>query len=178
MLFLAVTLVLVAAIALANAAFTLKLVRELRDLDDRFTKATGGAGGRVYPVGRPVEEFSAVTVDGEPVSRDALSGWTLVGFVSPGCPPCHKRLPEFLAAARVVGRERTLAVVAGEESSQGLVEQLAPAARVVTAHPGDGVVEAFGVEGFPTFVLVDPAGTVALAGHAEDLVATLSTASA
>jgi hypothetical protein len=167
-------------VGLLNLVILLVLGRRLAFVNERLAKVLGGPGaGAMRPVGLPVGEFTTSTVDGEPVDRDALRGWTLVAALSPDCVPCHERLPEFLTACHEMpgGRGQVLAIIAtdptdpdgGLRSAGPLVEQLRPVARVVV-ESGDGPVgQAFAVIGYPSFALVDPEGVIAFGGHHIDM---------
>jgi len=120
------------------------------------------------PVGTRVAPFAASTVEGAAWSRESLTGDTLVGFFSPGCPACEDLLPEFVtyAASFPGGADRVVAVVeALPEDAGRYVALLEPVARVVTDPPGRAVVApAFGVRAFPGVVIVDATGRVTAGG--------------
>ncbi len=160
MTYLAAALVLVGLLAAVNLLFTVGVIRRLREQTRELADLRGGriAGGDVaITVGSPVAAFSAVGVDGRPVTLAGLGDRPLVGFFSMSCSACHERLPAFLAfaAARRGGRDRLLAVVAGPAGeSADLVRQLEPVATVVTEPEEGPIQQAFEVTGFPAFVLV------------------------
>lgn len=160
-------LVLVGAVALLNLLLTVGVIRRLRQHTEQLSTA-GGFGGPAPAVmleaGARAEDFAATTTDGEPVSRELLSGQTLVGVFTPGCGACEERLPEFLdrATAFPGGRSQVLAVVAGEaEAVRPYRDKLAPVARVVVEPPMNGTLTtALKVQGFPAFGLIAADGTV------------------
>lgn len=160
------------ALTLLNLLLTYGVIRRLRE-HTRLLAGIGSAAPMLAP-GSTVGDFAATTLDGELVSRDALSGQTLVGFFSPGCPACTERLPDFVARAATPahGRARTLAVIAGgDESYAAQREQLAAVARVVVEPERSGPVgRAFGVSAYPVFALVDPAGEVLASGYTLDSI--------
>ncbi|GAA0900336.1 hypothetical protein GCM10009557_76450 [Virgisporangium ochraceum] len=95
---------------------------------------------------------------------------TLVGFFSPGCGPCHERLPEFVARARRAPAGRTVAVVDGDGgsaddmSADDMVAALGDAVSTVVEPPGGELSTAFGVRGFPAFALVGDGGRIEASG--------------
>jgi thiol-disulfide isomerase/thioredoxin len=162
----AAVVAVVGIIGLFNLVLCLGIIRRLREhtaiLDSRF-----GAGSGTTPMhaaGATVGDFDAVTVDGAAISRSMLTGTTLVGLFSPGCAPCQERLPQFVEQA---GRHRgaVLAVVAGPaEDATAYIEALRPVARVVREDDHGPVATALGVEGFPSFALLDAGGVVLASG--------------
>jgi thiol-disulfide isomerase/thioredoxin len=119
-------------------------------------------------VGTRVDDFAVSTVDGTAWSRESLTGDTLVGFFSPGCPACEDLLPEFVAYAERFpgGADQVVAVVeALPEDAGRYVSRLSPVARVVTDPPSRAVVApAFAVRAFPGVVMVDATGLITAGG--------------
>jgi thiol-disulfide isomerase/thioredoxin len=171
--YLLAAVVLLGTMTGVNLLLLLGVIRRLRTHTAMLAAGSGGpaAGTDLLPAGERIARFEAVAVDGEPVGRDTLTGDTLVGFMKPACGPCEERMPEFLrlAAATPGGRERVLAVVAGTaEEAAPLLAQLSPVARVVVELFDGPVTRAFGVHGYPTYYLVDGAGTVRSGGYRPD----------
>jgi hypothetical protein len=183
--FLIALVVLVGTVAVLNLLLTVGVIRRLRDHSEKLANLHGfgePAPPMMIGAGERVGDFAATTSDGEPVSRELLSGQTLVGVLSPDCSACKERLPEFIAHARVYpgGRGQVLAVVAGEpEQIQPYRDQLAPVARVVIEPPMDGPIStALKVQGFPTFAVLDSTGTVVGGGSDLDQLPVVSPAAA
>ncbi|MFH9009632.1 hypothetical protein ACH4E5_41220 [Streptomyces afghaniensis] len=108
--------VLVGILCAVDLLLTIGVIKKLREYGPA---GPAGAPGRGMAPLRPGEElpaFTAVAVDGAPVSRSWLPGGALLAFLSPNCEPCRAKLPELVAyaAAEPGGRDRTLAVVVGE----------------------------------------------------------------
>jgi hypothetical protein len=161
-------LALLAAACVLNTVLVVLVLRQLRQQSALLRVSIEGVANPepiMKVAGGRVDAFTAVTVDGEPVSADQLDGDTLVGFLSPGCPACAESLPGFLARAEEIGgRERTLAVVLGLGSAADtLCERIAPVARVVNEPERGPVSRAFGVDGFPAFALLS--GHTVVASH-------------
>jgi hypothetical protein len=159
--------VLVGVLSVLNLLLTFGVIRRLREHGQLIADAGIGDGGRgapTLPVGQRVAEFSGTTTDGIPVSRDLLSGHTLVAFLMTGCEPCQRRLPELVETARAWpgGRDDTLVVVVGEgDAAAEYVDQVAPVTRVVLEPRGSGeITAALSVQGYPQFGVVDSSGTV------------------
>ncbi len=178
--FLATAVLLLAVVVLVQLWVTLNQSRVLVQLQAAIGRlearlaeipAPPAAMG-MHPVGLPVGEFDATTLDGETLTRDDLSGWTLVAAVSPDCPPCQERLPELLSAAAVVpgGRDQVLVVVVDDGTvPPALAAQLQEVARVVPARAESSVFGALGLQYVPTFQWVSPDRVVEFAGPSVDL---------
>lgn len=159
--YLAVAVALVGLLAAVNLLLTVGVVRRLREqtaeLAELRARAPMGGGETSLPVGATVAPFEAATVDARAVSLASFGVRPLVGFFSPSCKPCRERLPGFVthAAGRPGGRDTVLAVVAGTpEAAADYVEQLRAVATVVVEPDQGPVQKAFGVTGFPSFLLV------------------------
>jgi hypothetical protein len=174
MAFLVVAVVVVGLLGLVNLLFAFGVVRRLREhtelLDKLSNRPAGGdAGPIMLPAGETVGEFETTTIDGERVTRDDLTGSTLVAVFSPGCSACEAQMGKFVefAAAHPGGRDKTLAVVVGPEAeSASYVERLEASARVIredreagAGAGGEGsgapLSKALAVRGFPSFALID-----------------------
>jgi hypothetical protein len=165
MSYLAVALVLVAALALGNLALTLAVLSRLRTQPG--PGATPDPGHRILlGPGESPAEFRETDLTGEPLDRTVLAG-ALVGFFSPACEPCRERMPEFVAHARALGlaADRVLAVLVGDWADvAALATELADAARVAVEPPDGPLQRAFDVRGLPAICLLDDAGTVVASG--------------
>jgi thiol-disulfide isomerase/thioredoxin len=156
---------LVGALTLLNLVLTLGVIRRLREHTALLSNRPEHPE-LMRPAGAQADEFAATTTDGEPVSRDLLTGRTLVAHLSTTCAPCRERLPEFLAVAAEFdgGRSQVLAVVSrsgdGDAVAAEYVERLAPVARVVVEFGRGPVATAFGVSGFPSFAVVEDRGRI------------------
>ncbi|MEV0272530.1 TlpA disulfide reductase family protein [Hamadaea sp. NPDC050747] len=163
--------VLVGVVAGLNLLLTVGVIRRLKLHTSQLAnlpKMDGSNESLMIAEGERIGEFETVTSDGEAVSRDSLSGQTLVGVLSPSCSACEERLPEFVETAKAFpgGRGQVLAVIAGQpDEVAGYLQKLAPVARVVVEPPIDGPLgSALKVQGFPTFALLDGEGTVVAGG--------------
>jgi len=169
MILLSVAVALVAVLCLVDLVLTLGVVRRLRDHSDRLTTLSnfGGDEQTIREAGGVVDPFTATSVTGSEVSLGDLAEPTLVGFFSPDCPACEEKLPMFLSYAKGFpgGKERTLAIVAGEAGGVKYRAALSEVAGAVVVEKELGPVQkAFGTRGFPAFaVVVD--GVIAQATH-------------
>ncbi|HEX5596094.1 MAG TPA: TlpA disulfide reductase family protein [Micromonosporaceae bacterium] len=162
MAYLAAATVLVGLVATVNLLFTFGVVRRLREHTAELAALRSGGGAAdsdvTYPVGMPVGQFDVSSVEGRAITSTTLGNRPLVGFFSPHCAPCKEQLPAFIEHARTRpgGRDAVLAVVVGtNEETAEVVEQLRPVATVVVELDQGPTQRAFGVTGFPAFVLVD-----------------------
>lgn len=164
--------VLVAA-TLLNLVLTVGVIRRLRDHTEQLASMPGPDGlpagfdlpaRSMVPAGERVADFTATTTEGETISRDGLSGQTLVAFLSPDCPGCLDQVPHLAeyAAGFPGGRERVLAVLGGtDEDIEPMRARLSPVSRIVIEPWGAGAIaEAFDMKLWPAFGLVDHDGTV------------------
>ncbi len=165
MTLLSVAVALVAVLCLADLVLTLGVVRRLRDHSKRL-ELRRGFQSDVDTIGKPgemVDSFTATSMTGAPVSTSDLVEPTLVGFFSPDCPACEEKLPAFLSYARAFPG-RKLAVIAGENGGLKYRTALSELAEVVVEQERGPVQKAFGVSGFPAFVVVVD-GVLAQATH-------------
>lgn len=162
MSYLAAVSVLACVLGALNLVLVMGVIKRLREMTQ--PTATERPQVTIRPGEKP-EPFTAEAVDGEVIDAGGLTN-TLVGFLSPDCPACHERLPQFLAYARAVGgRERTLAVLIGAPSElDELAAQVRPVARVVMEPSFGPVATAFSATGYPAVVLLDGAGVVSHSG--------------
>ncbi|SEL42906.1 TlpA family protein disulfide reductase [Nonomuraea pusilla] len=186
MAYLTAALILVGLLALINLVFTFGVVRRLREHTAELAALRGsgvtGVGGTdvALPAGATVGAFETAEVGGRPVSLAAMGERPLVGFFSPHCAPCKERLPLFAehAASRPGGAGEVLAVVVGTpEETSDVVAQLLPVATVVVEPDQGPVQRAFGVSGFPAFVLLED-GVVGASGFDFEPVASRDAAAA
>jgi thiol-disulfide isomerase/thioredoxin len=152
----------IGAVAVVNLVLTMGVLRRLRE--QALSPAPGSAvhhEQRLPAVGAAVTDFHTVDVDGRDLSLHDLTGPAVVGFFTPGCPPCEALLPEFVAAAAEPGRQAIAVIVVdpGEDESD-YRRRLAPAARTVVENPHGVVQRAFGADVFPTIAVLDAEHTI------------------
>lgn len=175
MTYLWAVIALVGALAVLNLLITLALVRRLREHEARRAGA-GEANDfetvRLRP-GDRIGEFKTTDVDGRSVSDTSMVGRTLVAFFSPACEACVEKVPAFAerAAERVGGRDKVITVVLGDgPDSEQLVDQLHAGTRAVV-EPYDGPISrAFGVIGFPAYLIVEKSHVIAASADVGGLV--------
>jgi hypothetical protein len=164
MWFLAAAVAVFAALSTLNLILTLGVVRRLREQSELIA-ATGTESVRpMLDIGQLPAEFATTTVDGETLTRDALTGATLVAFLSPYCDACEEQVPGFLERATAMpgGRDNVLAVVVGRgEEPQAYAQRFRSVARVVVEPASGPVSSAFEPGGFPAFGLLGPDGRIA-----------------
>jgi hypothetical protein len=175
--YLIAAVVLVGLLCSVDLVLTLGVIRRLR----HHTDLLAGQSDREPPGsdevvlltdGERPADFTAVTTDGEAVSLQSLHGETLVGFFSPQCSACKERVPEFLehTGTPQPGSNRALAVVVGDGAdADDLAQTLSITARVVRQQPGDPLLKAFKVQGFPALCVLDD-GTIRAVGTSFDQI--------
>ncbi|MEV4759316.1 TlpA disulfide reductase family protein [Micromonospora sp. NPDC049559] len=157
--FLTAAVVVVGLLCALDLILTLGVIKRLREHSELLSKRDQPALRPALPVGGEVGEFATSTVDGEPLTRDALRDTTLVAFFSPTCAPCREKLPKFVEFAKSVpgGRSRVVAGVVGKiAEADDLVRELRPVAQVVVETYDGELSAAFKTKMFPTVLLVEP----------------------
>jgi peroxiredoxin len=166
----------VTVLSVVNLALMFAVIRRVREHGERLAKLPRMRPMlQRLPAGTKVPEFTTVTVTGESRSLADMAGSrSLVGFFSPGCPPCHDQLPEFTKFAKTLpgGASHVLAVVTGaEKPAMEFAARLDGDASVVVEHPKGPVATAFSVEGMPSFYLVGADGRIEASGMAMEMIA-------
>lgn len=168
--------VLALAVCLLDLVLTLGVIRRLRQHTELISTMSGqvaylSSGRRPHAIlaeGETAGPFEAVATTGEPVSRDGLPDWTLVGAFTPHCSACEEKLPAFVDHAKTYpgGRDQVIAVVVGSESeAETYRKQLEPVARVIIEPPMTGAVGmALALTSFPAFGVLDQSATVVSSG--------------
>jgi thiol-disulfide isomerase/thioredoxin len=147
MTLLATTVALTFTLSVLNLLLTYGIIRRMR--------MPGAEQG--WPVaGEVIEEFEAVTTRGEPLSRAWLTGTSIVGFFSPGCPPCETGFPVFVQGLGSTS-DRAVAVIVtndGREAGDMLALAGGRVNTVVEAHDGP-MSTAFGVTSMPVVITLE-----------------------
>ncbi|MEV6963802.1 TlpA disulfide reductase family protein [Hamadaea sp. NPDC051192] len=160
MTLLAVAVVITAVLCVFSLLLNFGVIRRLREHTEMLTKLTSQSGSSavMHPAGTALPALTATTADGEQVAVGREGRSTLIGFFTPSCPACAERLPEFaaLAARMPGGADQVVAVAVGDlAETADLRAKLTGVARVV-AEPDRGPLgQAFGVEGYPAFAMLD-----------------------
>ncbi|MBB4905958.1 TlpA family protein disulfide reductase [Actinophytocola algeriensis] len=161
--FLTAVVTVVGIVCVLNLLLLLGVIRRLKEHDQAIAKIPHGSmasapADSMRAPGSEVDEFTAVSTDGVPVTRDALAEETMVGFFSVSCAPCAENAPKFAAHAAGVpgGKDSVLAVVVadGDDDPSEMVRTLSDGARVVVEGYDGPVATAFGVTAFPTYAVV------------------------
>jgi hypothetical protein len=150
-------------LTLLNVVVLLGVVRRIRDHEARLSALASGVPVVTMPVGHRVGEFTATAVTGQAVTRAAVAGPTLVGFLAPKCDACHERLDDFRRAAAGHSGTALAVVVRDGGDTDALVAELDGTMTVVVEDLGGPVSRAFEVQGFPAFAAVAD-GTIRASG--------------
>jgi thiol-disulfide isomerase/thioredoxin len=161
--------VLALAVCLLDLVFTLGVIRRLREHTELISNLPSMPQlHAMLAEGEFTGPFEAVASTGEPVTRDRLSGRTLVAAFTPHCHACEEKMPAFVDFAKAFpgGRDQVIAVVAGVgNEADAYRELLEPVARVVVEPPMTGEIgTALAVTGFPVFAVLDESGKVISGG--------------
>lgn len=162
-----VAVLLLTVLTVFNLVVVLGVVRRLRSYETRLGDLAEPPPVSTATLGEPVADFTASTQDGRVVDRASLTGRTLIGFFSPDCPACHERLGDFQAAAARHAGDVLAVVVDDGGDATPVVGALngTGGVTVVIEEPDGPVTRAFGVRGFPAFVLVRDGGVVESVGY-------------
>lgn len=161
--FLTALVAVVGIIGVLNLLLMFGVIRRLKEYDQAIAKIPYGAmqsapADSMRAPGSEIDEFTAVSTDGVPVTKEALNAETLVGFFSVGCAPCIESAPKFAAHAAGVpgGKDSVLTIVVadGDDDPSELVGILGDGARVVVEGYDGPIATAFGVTAFPTYGVV------------------------
>lgn len=152
---LAVAVGLLAVLTALNLFILLGVVRRLRTLG----AAEAAPPAEVLPpVGRRVEPFTVTTLAGDTFAdTDLAHGSSLVVMLSPGCSPCKDTAAK-LASLRDKLPARTTVLIRTELDEPELAAMLTTLTgfgAVATFSGADGVEQAFGGRGYPTWIRVD-----------------------
>ncbi|NUT53326.1 MAG: TlpA family protein disulfide reductase [Saccharothrix sp.] len=157
MLFLITALVVVGVVALLDLVLTIGVVKRLREHTELLSARENPSPA--LRAGEAVGEFETSAVDGGRVSRELVTGETVVAFFSPTCRPCKEKMPQFVRYANAVpgGRDRVLAVVVGDEDAAAeFVSELSPVAQVVVENHEGAMSSAFKARAYPTVLMIGP----------------------
>jgi peroxiredoxin len=167
--YLTAAVALVGVVAISALLLVIALARRIRELGTSTGNLQHGKTPAVsdLPPGSRPAHFGAATMSGGTVSLGALSGRrALVGFFFAGCIPCNRQLPGFVELAKTIpgGPGQVVAVVSGQpDKAAEYAARLAGAASVVLESPraDEGTIaHAFSVSTWPSYYLLDSAGTV------------------
>jgi hypothetical protein len=169
MAILSAAIVVVGLLCLTDLLLTFGVIRRLREHTERLANSSGmdlHAPVSDLAIGETVAPFTAPSVSGEPLSGPA--GLRMVAFFSAGCSACPERVPAFVDYVRAnqITRDSIIAVVISSRPEPvSYQEDIAAVAPVLVEPLDGGLADAFKVRGFPTFFLLDGAGSVSAYSH-------------
>jgi hypothetical protein len=174
-------IIAVGALCLLDLLMTFGVIRRLREhsalLRDRQNRLADRPVITLSP-GQIPAPFTAATTDGSALAGPA--GLRLVGFFSSSCSACPERVPPFTdyVRANAIGRSEVLAVLLTHDRTTPppYLDELAQVAQVSMQPDDSQVVDAFRVDGFPAFCLLDADGAVMASGFDPATLPVLSVA--
>jgi thiol-disulfide isomerase/thioredoxin len=164
--YLVAAVVIVGAVATLNLILTTAIVRRMRVYErDRPSRSPLEMLGGLLP-GAPLPTFTGTPVAGGALTDGDLRGRpAAVAFLSTDCPGCVEHAPQFAAAARATlarGGRAVAVIIEGTEPVDALTAAVGPATAVYEPmQPAGPMTRAFDVKSFPTFFVIDEAGTIA-----------------
>jgi len=119
--------------------------------------------------GEPAPDFTAKTLDGEPVTLVSYAGRAVVFvFISPSCEPCREYVPSYNAlgpVARQAERELVLVSVASRTETREFVEAFNIALPVIVAPQEESsFMKDYKFVETPTYCAIDAQGAVQSSG--------------
>ena len=167
MAILSAAIVVVGLLCLTDLLLTFGVIRRLREHNEQLAHFNGAdAPVSDLAVGETPAPFTARSVGGEPLSGPA--GLRMVAFFSAGCSACPERVPAFVDYVRAnqIARDSVIAVIISSKPEPVSYQEDVAAVAPVHVEPLDaGLADAFKVRGFPTFFLLDGAGSVSAYSH-------------
>jgi len=169
MAILTAAVVVVGLLCLADLLLTFGVIRRLREHAEQL--AGSHSSHEEAPItdlkeGEALAPFSAQALAGEQLTGPA--GLRMVAFFSATCSACPARVPPFLdyVQANQIDRDAVLAVMVNPSGAPvSYQEDVAKVARITVASSDSEIEKAFKVRGFPTFFVLDGAGSVSQATH-------------
>ncbi len=163
--------VLVGAVSLLNLVLTTAIIRRMRVYEEEQSRLSGSPDPIPYHLlggllpGASLPSFAGTAADGREVTDGDLRGRrAVVAFLSTDCPGCLQQAPQLAAVeTEILGADgvSVAVVVEGNQPADALTAALGPT--VLVYEPGDNsgpLTQAFEVKRFPTFFILDAAGTV------------------
>lgn len=159
MTLLAAAVIFVGCLCLLDLLLTFGVLRRLRE---HATLLAGQAADQVpglAPGARPAP-FTAVSTAGETIAGP--SGLRLAAFFSTSCSICPGKIAPFVRYVRSAGlhQDGVLAIVATESGANDYVHELSGAASVCLEPQGGSLGNAFQINGYPAFFLLDADGVI------------------
>jgi thiol-disulfide isomerase/thioredoxin/outer membrane lipoprotein-sorting protein len=122
------------------------------------------SAGRVDLTGKDAPAFRGVSLDGKTYTLEALKGRpVLLDFWATWCGPCIKSMPTLDKINETYKGQGLVVLGIDVEETRETVEKFLktkPIAYPVIMGSEAGIPQAYGVTGFPTFVLISPEGKV------------------
>jgi peroxiredoxin len=168
MAFLAVAVLVLGVVCLANFVLLLALARRVRRQDEQLA-----AQARLRPLpglkaGNLAPEFEATTVTGQTRTlSDLKAGGGVVAFLTPDCAGCLARVPELkdYAQGHPGGRANVIAVVCGPpDQGSKLAGELQEFMSVVLEPLKGPLQQAYSVSEYPLFFVIRPDGRITARG--------------
>lgn len=180
MAILTAAVVVVGLLCLADLLLTFGVIRRLREHTEQLAGLHGSHDDA--PItdladGATPVPFTAETLTGDQVSGPA--GLRMVAFFSATCSACPTRVPPFLEYVRAnqIDRDSILAVMINPNGDEvSYQEDVAQVARITMESYDGEIGAAFKVRGYPTFFVLDGAGSLSEATHEPVTLAPLTAA--
>ncbi len=159
MTLLAAAVIFVGCLCLLDLLLTFGVLRRLREHAELLAAASADPSPGLASGERPAP-FAAVSTAGQAVSGPA--GLRVVAFFSTTCSVCPGKVAPFLRYVKAAGFHpgSVLAVIASETDPTDYIIDLAGSASVCTEPQGGSLGNAFKLNGFPGFFLLDDDGVI------------------
>jgi hypothetical protein len=156
----------VGAVCLVDLLLTFGVVRRLREHTEMLTPAGSDRRPSGLAAGELPGTFATVTTDGELVH--GTTGLRVVAFFASWCSVCPERVRPFAGYLRAHGisPDSVLAVSVGpDDAPPAYLTELEGLAQICLEKDNGEIAQAFKVNGFPMFYLLEVGGTVVVSGY-------------
>jgi hypothetical protein len=154
---LAAVVVVVGVLAGADFLLTFAVIRRLAAIE-RQSGTPAAATGISPPQGYRIRDFRLPLVSGGDFTQADLAGSRVtVMFVTPTCKPCQEAIADLRAQPGPLPSPVYVLIARGahDHAADEIIRDLPAEAIVGAVSIGDSVTQAFGVDGFPTVLMIE-----------------------
>jgi hypothetical protein len=150
--------VVVGVVAAADLLLTFAVIRRLAALESRTRRLPGTAQSGSPAIGHRVGDFRVRLISGDSFSQaDLAEGSAIVMFVMPSCEPCQEAIAELRGLPAPLPFPLYVLVADPDPDADisEVVSQLPAQAQIGKIATIDATTTAFGLDGFPTALVIE-----------------------